>query len=368
MRDIKKYKILFLSTGVYNYFFQEKTKKFGGSSRIFRIIRKISSQPDYIVNCLAGDYIQNNIERKGNVSFIKSNIGQRFGLWDVYRLPLKYRPDLIIEFYASLQVFILGILKKIHKSKFIFFVGNDSDVNGLFAKRSNWLHDKLYCWGLYQADRIICQTKEQQKMLEKTYGLKSDVILSPYIEIAEPLNLAKENILWVGRFADQKNPHYFLDIAEVIPEESFVMICNPPVANNKNDSYSELKMRAKMIRNLAFYESVPHNQIYHFFSKAKYLVNTSDFEGFPNTFIEAAHENVPVVSLMVDPNFMMRRHGAGICCNGDREKLIDACRSISNDTTMLEKMGQRARLYAVSNHDIEKAIEKIFTVFREVLT
>ena len=367
LKNRHRYRILFFSAGVYNFFFQDTARRFGGSSRIYRIVKKLCCISAYEIYCLAGHKGQKTIERKDGVSFIKSRIGQRFGLIDAYLLPLRYKPDLIVEFYASLQVFVLGVLKKFHKFRFIFFVGNDSDVNGLFVKRSNWLFDKFYHWGLCQADRIICQTTEQKQMLKETYNLHSDVVLSPYIEISVPLNQKKKNILWVGRFADQKNPHYYLDIAEELPEESFVMVCNPPSVISKDVSYEKLKDRAKMIKNIEFHESVPYDQINHFFSHAKYLVNTSDFEGFPNTFIEAAHEKVPVVSLVVDPNFMISRHGAGVCCNGDLQKLIATCKKISNDRVILEKMGQKARLYAICNHDIEKSISKIFTIFQEVL-
>ena len=91
------------------------------------------------------------------------------------------------------------------------------------------------------------------------------------------------------------------------------MIYNPPGKNNHQGEYNRLKERAFRLKNMRFINAVPHKDMRSIFAEAKFLVNTSDFEGFPNTFIEAALENTPVISMKVDPNKMFSCHGAGIC-------------------------------------------------------
>ena len=41
--------------------------------------------------------------------------------------------------------------------------------------------------------------------------------------------------------------------------------------------------------------------------KSKILINTSSFEGFPNTFVQAWANGVPVISLKVDPDNIIKK-------------------------------------------------------------
>jgi len=55
---------------------------------------------------------------------------------------------------------------------------------------------------------------------------------------------------------------------------------------------------------------VPYLDIGVLFDRAKVLVNTSDLEGFPNTFLQAWARGVPVVT-MFDPDGVVRSAGLG---------------------------------------------------------
>jgi len=51
------------------------------------------------------------------------------------------------------------------------------------------------------------------------------------------------------------------------------------------------------------------------------VINTSNFEGFPNIFLEAWATGVPVISLNVDPGNVIKKRRLGICCEGSLERM-----------------------------------------------
>src|SRR5260221_11353100 len=77
----------------------------------------------------------------------------------------------------------------------------------------------------------------------------------------------------------------------------FLMIRRPP--------RSTLFPYTTLFRSLSYWGA---NRLY---GRAKLLVNTSDVEGFPNSYLQAWIRGVPVVTL-IDPDRVIEREGLGI--------------------------------------------------------
>jgi hypothetical protein len=56
------------------------------------------------------------------------------------------------------------------------------------------------------------------------------------------------------------------------------------------------------------------------FDEATVFVNTSDYEGFPNTFVQAATGGCGILSLRVNPDGFLDRFGCGASAGGDWER------------------------------------------------
>lgn len=114
--------------------------------------------------------------------------------------------------------------------------------------------------------------------------------------------------------------------------------------------------------NLEFHQRVPFNEIDGYFQRAKLLVNTSDSEGFPNTFIQACKWATAIVSLNVNPDGFLNKYSCGISCGGRFTRMREAVKHLLADDCYMEP-GQNGRKYAEDHHDIKRIIERYKEIF-----
>ena len=121
------------------------------------------------------------------------------------------------------------------------------------------------------------------------------------------------------------------------------------------------------LQNLTFSGKVLFGEIGGYFQKAKILVNTSDSEGFPNTFVQAAAAGTAILSYTVNPDEFLTRYNCGISCLADMDKLRQGLAFLLENSRYLE-IGQNGRKYAEQIHDITKIIEHYKTIFRSLVS
>ena len=255
--------------------------------------------------------------------------------------------------------------------KYVFLSGSDMDYYPEFKENPEGRdiygtphYLKLY--SILQANAHIVQSERQAKMLNDAYHRSSTVIKNP-IDTGKKFdrNPDPQIILWVGKSDERvKRPSLAFELARRMPEFQFVIIINTV---NIKAHLKSMKL-AQNSPNITLIEQVPFEEIENYFANARVHLNTSAFEGFPNTYLQAAKYGVPTVTMTVDPDGMLSRHFCGLV-SGDN---LDACEEnisqLMRDDKVYAELGRNSLKYVRRFHDKDKIIHKYERALETVLS
>lgn len=233
------------------------------------------------------------------------------------------------------------------KRKFIFRVA--SDVNCIPGRQliDYWRDRKLYEYGLRRADVIAVQSAYQRDLLKQHYGLKSAVVNMAMDMPSDDHAVDPDiDVLWVSNLRPVKRAERALALARRLPDAEFAMIGG----RNRGDEdyYARIEQEASRLPNLRFLGQVPYDEVNRYFLRSKIFLNTSDVEGFPNTFLQAWARRVPVVSFF-DPDRIIEREGLGRRPETEDE-MAAVLRELLDDSSLRLRLGDAARAFAVENY------------------
>jgi len=288
------------------------------------------------------------------------------------RILNEINPDVI---YIRISNAYTYIATKFAKSKRILSIWHASHDMDLFKKRFkfnrtglfNFADCKFLDYAIQNTNYIVLQTYAQNKLLYNNYGRNADLIFpnSHPVPKEEIFKRKPIKILWVANLKPIKRPEYFVELANSLGEKydcSFIMIGKPG-----NPAYQKyLKQRMNGVKNLFYLGERSFESVNEQFADAHIFVNTSESEGFPNTFIQAWMRKVPVVSLNVDPDDVIKKYKLGFHSRTFEQLLDDVVQLIMNEKLRIE-MGENAYKYAIQYHSIEKNIDKLVIFLKDII-
>jgi glycosyltransferase involved in cell wall biosynthesis len=219
--------------------------------------------------------------------------------------------------------------------------GKGNDIYGVpFALKAH---------NIMSAHGHIVQNPGQQEMLWKGYGITSTVIKNP-VDLTPlfPVPEKRDTILWIGKSHEPiKQPSIALRLARELPGYPFVVVMN----KNIEETHQKCLREAGKLSNVTLIERVPFEEIERYFAEARLHINTSSFEGFPNTFLQAAKYGVPTVSLQVDPAGMLSEHGCGLVSGGDYLKFKSYVQDLMENQMAYMRYSDHALEYLQKYHN-----------------
>lgn len=224
----------------------------------------------------------------------------------------------------------------------IFRVASDSDCqpNRLLMP---WHSRDVYRWGLNRVDRVLVQTRAQQDDLRRNFG-RDSAVAGMLVERGRddvPFSERHCDALWVANIRQLKRPDRMIALARNLPSLRFAMVGG--TQPGAESLFDEVAGEARALPNLRFLGSVAYHDVGAQFERARVLVNTSDIEGFPNTFLQAWARGVPVVTLL-DPDGVIVREGLGQVV-ADQQALQHAVLALSQDAELWARTSARCRAF-----------------------
>ncbi|HFC54060.1 MAG TPA: glycosyltransferase [Gammaproteobacteria bacterium] len=228
----------------------------------------------------------------------------------------------------------------------------------------DFLEKRALEYGIRNAQRIIAQTREQADLLEKYYGRKPTAVIPNFHPAPQgrPIKGDRVTVVWIANLKPLKRPELFLDLAEELGSLSGVRFVMAGRGNNGRWC-KNLVLRMEREKAVEYLGERSHQEVNELLDQADILVNTSEVEGFPNTFIQAWMREVPVVSLGIDPDGILSRYDVGIV-SSDFQHLVSDTRTLIMDRELRRRMGRNSRKYAFAHHSQANAA-RIVEILRE---
>jgi glycosyltransferase involved in cell wall biosynthesis len=218
-------------------------------------------------------------------------------------------------------------------------------------RRDRWLFD----YALRNASLVAAQTEKQRQLLVHNYGVHSE-LLDIAVDAATPTAARSKDIdvLWVGNFRHVKRPDIVLELARRLPSVRFAIV-GGSVPSGKA-YFERIANEAKTLPNVVMTGAVPYDAVGDWFERSRIHVNTSDSEGFPNTFLQAWTRSVPVVSFF-DPDGLIERRNLGRRCV-DLDDMCAAIGRLLRDPAASAAIGERARAFVSSQYSAQHIARK----------
>jgi glycosyltransferase involved in cell wall biosynthesis len=372
----KKIKICIVAHNAYGAIVGDKTKHIGGVEIQTELMSRWLSDNGYLVDVITWDEGNENptCTEINNIKVCKKSSGIPgvkffYPRWTRLIKALKESDSDI--YYHNCAEYVTGqvaIWAKLNRKKFVYSVASDPECDKKLPELKSLREKILFKLGLKFANKIIVQTGNQQKMLQHSFGLASNVIPMPSHGLGIKYGFSTysetdKNIIWVGRFSKVKNIELLFSIASKLSEYSFHVVGGE---DTDKQYASEVTRIGSQLNNVSMHGKLNKTDLNKLYKNSHILCCTSVYEGFPNTFLEAWSYGIPIVST-VDPDDLINKKNLGMVFAGD-EQGIESIKHICESQNNWERYSQNARDYFYQSHELNVSMKQFDSIFKQVVS
>ena len=222
----------------------------------------------------------------------------------------------------------------------------------------------MFTKALRKCGNIIVQTNNQRELLKYYFNINGTTIHNAHPDNG-PRNIYPKNnsigkILWVGRLIRRKRPEIVVALAKRLPEYNFYII-----GADVEKAFTQIIIEgAKRIPNLFYLGELSNDKVLWHLKDSVLFLSTSKSEGFSNTFIESWKQGVPIVSLHVDPDDIIKKYGLGFVSHSFEKMVVDI-RTILGNETLWKQKSQNCKVVFEQKFTLKKTIDKFEQYLRK---
>ncbi len=351
--------------------------------------------PSLARHTLGGESVQQSLlakalARRGHqVSMVTADFGQEDGtLYDGVRVWKAYRPqaglpvvrflhprwsgiwkalkradaDVYYTSCAGMQVGLLALFCERYDKPFVFRGASDADFDGtqllIQYARDRWLYE----YGLRRADALLVQSDFQANAARSYYGLPSR-LAGMLVEPSQPVAQRDIDLLWVSNIRQIKRPDRALELARTMPHRIIHMIGGPLPGSEA--MFDAIRRASCALPNVVFHGGIPYQDASRFYDRARLMVNTSEVEGFPNSYLQSWISGVPVITLF-DPDGIVARERLGTVV-ATPEDLPAAIEHLLGDSAAWQAASERCKTYMERKYGDDTVLADYLRTFNEVV-
>lgn len=299
-------------------------------------------------------------ERSAGLPVVRAFHPRMSGLWRALQLA---DADVYYNRCATMSLaLVVRFCEKFGRAN-IFAGASDLDfVPGQELIQAAW-YRAMFRYGLRRTQQVVVQNPTQLALFEKNYGGLAQLIPSVFVPPSHASAAGeRREILWCGVLRPGKRVEILLQLARRLPQYFFRVVGGADSSDYSRKVAGVLMEESTRLPNLRYDGFLPYESADEKFLQAKLFLNTSDREGFPNTFLQAWARGVPTLSF-VDVGARMDGQDVGVVCT-DEAAMEAAVLRLMEEPEGYAAAAERARNYFHANHTVRSCVDKYESIWQ----
>lgn len=368
--------VCFVSMNIYPVLTRSTEIEFAGGGEMQQaVLARMLRADGYTVSVLTADHGQADVVDCDGIEIHRLPATARRGVrglrfihplcTDIVRGLDRIDPDVVYFRVAGFRAASVAWYARTRRKRFVYACASDREFQGRAVSKLPRRDELMFRFALRRADGVLVQNVDQQRQLESRFGRESSLVPNCYAEEQATSAAPGGTVLWVGTFKPVKRPELFIQLANRHPAKRFVMIGGADLANDPGQIYfGRMREAASAVPNLDFVGYVPLPEVGSHFDRASIFVNTSDSEGFPNTFLQAWIRGIPTLSF-VRPEVVPGETGTLVCSNID--DLANRLEALSSDIAAWRSASEACFEHFSRVHSVDAALGHYRSFFQQVM-